>query len=412
MKKLLFIEANTTGTGMMAIQKAHSLNVFPVFITRDPSIYKGLEEQECELMICDTNHYEEILAAIKDAFHSGEIGGITTTSEFYIHTVARLTSALGLTGNPPEAVAAARNKFAVREKLKQSKTLYQPFYAGVKNEEDLVKKRHEFPTPCIVKPVDDSGSNGVKVCHDFSDLLNHSRRLLKVKLNTRNQPVVNMVLVEEYVEGQEYSVECFSFNGKHTLIGITKKQVGSDPFRVEQGHLFPADDLSSDVHDCLEEGALEILHTLGWFTGPSHIEVKVAEGRLFLVEFNGRLAGGMIPELIRLSKGIDLLEEQIKASLGIHPELHHPSGCYAGIQFIVPGTSGVVTEINPIKDQHVKGIKKTRLNVQIGDEVEAARNAYGRIGHTIAVGEDAKQVWSVLQETSKQVKIEEKEYSR
>jgi len=131
-----------------------------------------------------------------------------------------------------------------------------------------------------------------------------------------------------------------------------------------------------------------------------------------LVEFNGRLAGGMIPELIRLSKGIDLLEEQIKASLGIHPELHHASGCYAGIQFIVPGTSGVVTEINPIKDQHVKGIKKTRLNVQIGDEVEVARNAYGRIGYTIAVGEDAKQVWSVLQETSKQVKIEEKEYSR
>jgi S-sulfo-L-cysteine synthase (3-phospho-L-serine-dependent) len=409
MKKLLFIESNTTGTGMIAIQKAHSLNLSPVFITRDPKLYNGLFEQDCQVITCETNHFDVVLETIKTIFDPGEIGGITTTSEFYIHTVSRLTSSLQLKGNPPETVAAARNKFTVREKLRKSKKLYQPFYFGITTEQELMWKKKEIAFPCIVKPVDDSGSNGVKVCREFTDLLDHTLRLLKVETNTRNQPAEKMALIEEYVEGQEYSLECFSFDGNHQLIGITKKKVGGEPFRVEQGHIFPAEDLTGAARERIKEGAFEILETLGWSNGPVHIEVKVVENKLFLVEFNGRLAGGMIPELIRLSSGIDMLQEQLKSSTGIQPDLQKTSNCYAGIQFFVPDKSGVITEINLIKDKHLYGIKEVRVNVDIGDHVDGACNAYGRKGYTIAVSDDVHDLMDTLLESSKQVKIKEKE---
>ena len=84
MKKLLFIESNTTGTGMLALEKTVELGLRPVFITNNSSRYEQLTLIDCEVVIAETNDLEGLKHTILNHFAIEEIAGITTTSEFYI----------------------------------------------------------------------------------------------------------------------------------------------------------------------------------------------------------------------------------------------------------------------------------------------------------------------------------------
>lgn len=409
MGKLLFIEANTTGTGMISIEKAKELDLQPVFLTNNPERYVDLHKQGCEIMTCDTNNISKLIATIDHHFKLEEIKGITTTSEFYIHTVSVLTEKYNLNGNHSYVMGNVRNKASVRELLKHSNVLYQPTYFIIESVESLMGIKDEILFPCIVKPVDDSGSNGVLQCNDFETLKTQAKELLSIEINVRNQERTGQVLIEELVEGQEYSVETFSYKGSHQVIGITRKLVEGAPFFVENGHVFPAPDIERDSK-FIQNGVMEILNTLNWEEGPAHIEFKIKDDKIFLVEFNGRLAGGMIPVLISYATGLDLVKEQVKAAAGIEPGFHHSLKQYAGIRFLMSNQAGEVAGITGMDCTAIPEIKEIKYTVDIGGNVEKATNAYGRFGHIIAVSSDHEKLTKKLNNVMNQIKIEVKEH--
>lgn len=408
MKKLVFIEANTTGTGMLAIEKARKLNLHPVFITNDPSRYKNLNQYECSVVICNTNNIEEVINTIMRRFENLEIAGVTTTSEFYIETVAIVAEKLNLVGNLPMEVRNSRNKLYFRQLLNDNKEFYNPYFFQIQSIEDLVKIKNLIKYPCIVKPVDDTGSNGVKKCSNYTEVHYHTIALLKVDRNVRHQVTAKTVLVEEFLDGLEYSIECFTFNGKHQIVGFTKKTVINEPYFVESGHIFPAPDIDQYLND-LKTAAITILSKINWRNGPTHIEVRIINQQIALIEFNGRLAGGMIPELIKYASGIDLLEEQINVAIGNPPILRKTLTKYAGIKFLVPVKAGVVSRTFNEKLPVITKIKERKLSVRVGDRVSKAVNSYGRLGHVIAVDSSVSRLQKILSDSLKEVNIKTEE---
>ncbi|WP_260398969.1 ATP-grasp domain-containing protein [Peribacillus simplex] len=405
MKKLLFVESNTTGTGMLALQQAKELGYEPVLLTNDPLRYTGLAKQGSTVIQCNTNKIQDVLQAIHTHMVKDQLAGITTTSEFYIEMVALLNEHFEFKGNPSEVVRKIRNKASVRTVLNASQTLYQPAYITVRSAQDVMSlERADIPFPCIVKPVDDSGSNFVKKCNTHSDVMEQVQRIAAITHNVRGQETSPYILIEEYVEGQEYSVECFSYRSTHTVIGITKKFVGEGPYFVETGHVFPA---PVDLHlaELIEQGTCEILQRMDWCSGPAHLEVKIKDGKVFLVEFNGRLAGGMIPELIRYATGTDLLKEQLKGAAGIKPTVSTEIRMVAGIRHLVPDRKGSISVASNGIGSQIPGIKSWKLFVHEGELVEKAVNAYGRIGYIIAVGQSQAEVEEILQEGEKELAL-------
>lgn len=290
-RKLLFIESNTTGTGMLALDKTKELGYDPVLLTNKPSRYEGLSDQSCEIVICDTNDTEKLADTIQLRFTLEDIAGITTTSEYYIYTVALLAKRFGWRGNSPDTVKTCRSKAAVRALLRDTPELYQPWFFTVDNVQKLEEIKQQIRFPCIVKPVDDSGSNQVVKCLSYEELYQRVTDILAVKENVRRQPTAGVALIEEYVEGPEYSVEVFSYEGRHSIIGITDKSIGGEPYFIETGHIFPS--LSTDqIKTIVETGVLSLLEKLDWRFGPCHLEIKIVNQKVFLVECNGRLAGG------------------------------------------------------------------------------------------------------------------------
>ncbi|MCM3322421.1 ATP-grasp domain-containing protein [Cytobacillus kochii] len=404
MKKLLFIESNTTGTGMLALEKTVELGLRPVFITNNSSRYEQLTLIDCEVVIAETNDLEGLKHTILNHFALEEIAGITTTSEFYIYTVACLNRLFHFSGNSPDTIEIVRNKSTVRQVLRECSEVYQPYFRLVESEQDLELLKGELIYPVIVKPIDDSGSNFVRKCMDYPSLSAYAKEIMRITHNVRGQMKKQGALIEEYIEGQEYSVEVFSVKGKHHLIGVTEKQLKKGDFFIESGHVFPAR-IGENLKGIIEKGVLLILESLHWKSGPAHLEIKIKDNKVFLVEFNGRLAGGMIPELIKYATGVDLLKEQLKNASGIEPIIEKKKSLTAGIKFLVPSVSGEIKELHNVTSH--SDIKEIRYSKVPGDYVKKAENAYGRIGYMVVASQTYSEMKCLLDGFEQSMRIEE-----
>ena len=102
-----------SGTGMDALRAAKELGLTPVLITGQPERYTGLDNADCDVVVCDTRSLPELCAVIQERYPRQEIVGLTTTSDAYLPVVAELTNWLGLPDNAADAIKVAAELAAV-----------------------------------------------------------------------------------------------------------------------------------------------------------------------------------------------------------------------------------------------------------------------------------------------------------
>lgn len=390
-RHLLFVESNTTGTGMLALETTRRLGHEAVLLTSSPERYAGLAEAECEVLVCDTNSLAELRRTVQDRFRREEIAGITTTSDFYVPLVADLAAWLGLPGNPVAAVAACRDKSALRQKL-SSAQVRQPCFAAVTDVASVAAAVDAVGLPCVVKPADESGSTNVLLCTTREQAETHVERILAVRVNARGLATAGTALVEEYLDGPEFSVEMFSWKGETRCIGITEKSVTGSPYFVEHRHLFPAP-LSRTVAGQLEDLVRRAVEAVGIELGATHTEVRLTEDGPALIEINARMGGGMIPELIRLATGTELLEQQLRVALGQPPEPVAEPTRHAGIQFLLADREGELAGVDGVEQaRDIDGVDRVVVTARPGAAVRPPRDAYDRLGYVIVHGDSPTQV--------------------
>lgn len=408
-QKILFIESNTTGTGMLALKKVKSWGLTPVFFTNDLSRYDGFQNMNCEIIICDTNNYENLVICIKQNVNLEELCAITTTSDFYLEIAAQIAEAFKLEGNPVSAIRNARNKWFTRNILTES-NINQPRYAVIKTEAEMVEVVKHIGLPCILKPIEDSASSHVKLCTTLIEAEEHVRKILNIKKNVRGQTTNGIVLVEEYIDAREYSVEMFTWQGQNTCIGITQKSLTGYPYFVEYNHLFPAA-ISQSEHDSIQETVNRTIKALGIQTGSTHTEVKLTEDGPKIIEVNARLAGGMIPELIKSVTGIDMLEQQLLSSMGRNnlPEKIEYNGA-AGIQFIVAPEDGTLQSIENVKQvRSMDQVQHLYISKTPGHQVNRPQSAYDRLGYVILHMSNADEVLTSFHTIEKLLEVKVRE---
>lgn len=395
-KRLVFIESNTTGTGMQALRKAKDLNYEPVLISRNPNLYRNLGHDHCVVVTAETNDKASLYHALAKE-HIQPIAGVMTTSDFYLETVAELAEYFDLKGNSRESIHICRNKALFRYKLQEC-SIKQPKYDIIKSKSDLNSLRTEIEFPCVCKVADDSGSNNVRLCSSWEELEEHALKILKIEFNGRGQKTMQTVLVEEYIQGPEFSIEMFSWDGVPECIGITEKAVTGSPYFVEYAHIFPAR-LSNEMENQMIEMVASTLKAVNFTYGASHTEIKLTDRGVYVIETNARLPGGMIPELVKNSTGIDLLNSQILSSVGVKPEFIKENLGASGIYFFTVKESGILRSINNLEQiTEMPEVKCISIHVNEGEEVQAPENFSHRIGHVIVAGSSYEQVNQLLEQ--------------
>ncbi|TYS65782.1 ATP-grasp domain-containing protein [Sutcliffiella horikoshii] len=401
--RIVFVEANTTGTGMMAIKKAMNQGYEVLFLTKTPHIYSGLYEIGCNVIVINTNSFNDIKNYINNMLE--ETVGVMTTSDYYLESVARLNEFFGFVGNSYLAIKSCRNKGIFRS-LSHSNNLYQPKFHIVESIDSLNDIFSAIQFPCVVKPTEDSGSNNVRLCFNRENVIEMTKKILDDKYTSRGQEKKNEVLIEEYIEGPEFSVEMFSWEGKSSCIGITEKRLTGYPYFVESSHVFPCS-LSKEAQIEIEQTVKTALKLVNFRYGASHSEVKWTPKGCIIIEINPRLAGGMIPELIRYSTGIDLLEQQVLSSIGISPEINQiVYKKHAGIHFLTSNKSGNLSRIIGMEEiSKLSNVEEIKINSEIGSFVEKPRNFSHRLGYIIISGKKYDEVDNLLKKLVKRVYI-------
>ncbi|OKI52022.1 pyridoxal-phosphate dependent enzyme [Streptomyces sp. MJM1172] len=403
-RTLLFVESNTTGTGMAALRLARELDFTPVLLTGEPGRYTGLDDTGAEVVVCDTNSLPALREAVQARFRAQDIAGITTTSDFYVPTVAELATWLGAPGNPAEAMRTCRDKARLRETLARA-GVRQPRFVVVRDAGAGVTAAAKVGLPCVVKPVDDSGSTNVLRCTSAEEVSAHVAHVLARTVNARGLPTAGAALVEELADGPEYSVEMFSVEGRHHCVGVTAKSVTGTPCFVEHQHLFPAP-VPPAVAEELARTARAALTAAGVRSGPTHTELRLVADGPVIIEVNPRLAGGMIPEMIRLATGTGLLEQQVRAATGQEPLLEPEFARQGGIRFLIAERAGRLLAIEGAdRAAAVAGVDRVTVTVRPGAEVRPAQDAYGRLGYIIATSERPEEIEDVLDAAEREIRF-------
>lgn len=164
-----------------------------------------------------------------------------------------------------------------------------------------------YPFPFIVKASDRSASRGVT-------FVNSQEEFEKAFIDALNESHNKIVLAEEYLPGQQYSVETISGNGEHHIVAVTEENTDGVPNFVETHHLMPAR-LTDRVYDGLKEFIFKILDAFEVKYGAAHIELKYHHGEWAVIEIASRM-GGWRDEMAELSMGIDYLQLIVDSVLG------------------------------------------------------------------------------------------------
>lgn len=240
--------------------------------------------------------------------------------------VSYVADAMGLVANSVDTVKCSTQKHLMRETFAAS---------GDPSPRSMLVKSGEVPDvsglcfPIIVKPVDRSGSRGItKLCSEEG--------LEEALERACGQSFSACAVVEEFVTGEEFSVEFISWKGEHTFLALTKKFTTGAPGFIETGHIEPAP-VDVSTAERIKAVVTKALDHLGVAFGASHAEVLVdAEGQVWIVEIGSRMGGDCIgSHLVELSTGVDFVGAVIDVALGQEPDLtpqHTPSN--AMIRFV------------------------------------------------------------------------------
>ncbi len=293
-------------------------------------------------------------------------------------TAAYVAEKLELPGNPYQSVEILCNKDKFRKFLSEN-GFNTPTARGYSELENAVADitGGVFRLPIIIKPVDSSGSKGVTVLHDATNVLEAVEFAFSF---TRCKRIV----VEEFiVKDHPYLIggDIHVCDGKVVLWGLLNchRDPKANPL-VPVGKSFPLE-LSSNQEEAVHQTLQDLVSKLHIQNGAMNVELVVdAAGRVWPIDVGPRNGGNMIPDLLGLIFNIDVVEMTIRGALGDTnlPPIPEGTPYYAthNLHSTINGTYKGIT-FAPEIDQYI--VRKA-LYKKEGDAVEFFDNAAKALG--------------------------------
>lgn len=307
--------------------------------------------------------------------------GVTTGMvDVAVPACSYVTTNLGLPGMDIDTAKRVTNKFEMIKAFKKYNVPHPLFQYIPKNRVGI--DNIELKCPLIIKPIDMAGSRGIFLVEN-EDELNASIKLCSEVGDSGD------ILIEEYMEGPEVSVELIVKNAKPHVVQITDKTTSGAPHFAETGHLQPSQ-LPSNICEQIKLVACQAAESLKIMNSLGHAEIKITKDGPKMVEIGARAGGDAIGEqLLELSKGISFPEIAIKIALGydfeIPVERFSKSSC---IRFLTT-KDGVLTNVEGIEAAKlVSGIKTIDFTGIIGKRYAEMKDSSGRVGYILSQADD------------------------
>lgn len=267
------------------------------------------------------------------------IFGVFSWTDTDVVVSARISKALGLLGPDEKAVYLSKNKYEMRKKVFEKHPDLVPTFIEVSKPSDIDNNLHLIKFPAVIKPISASGSKGIFIVNDCEEAKDALTQLINLSSDQNEGWLYsrfgNKYILEEYINGQEFSVEGFVYEGECHIAGITDKKT-TYPWCLEYRHIFPAI-FNEDAKLAIEDATKKIVAALNLDYCPIHLEAKWTDAQVKLIEIAARTGGDLIhSHLIEHSLDIDWMKTIIDA-IGNRkkPMLKSNKQKTTGIQFIL-----------------------------------------------------------------------------
>ncbi|GAB1543831.1 ATP-grasp domain-containing protein [Scytonema sp. NUACC21] len=336
---------------------------------------------------------KEVIEAAKHLQTKHKIDGILTYEEPSIELTALVARELNLKYISVNSAKSCRDKYLMREAFNKLNISSCSSYI-VNSEEEAIFYANKIRFPIVLKPAKMASSIGVVKVESEKDL-HESYRIATSATNPRFSKE-QVILLEEYLDGPEYSVESVVIEGHVSIVAITRKEIGFYPYFEEIGHQVSQSEFL-EQKQLIEELVINAHHALEVDIGVTHTEVRLTKKGPRLIELGARLGGDLIPYLVYLSTGIDLSLAAADIAVGVEPNLIATRNKASLIRFIYPNNDVRVKKVSvdPIVFTW-DGVQQVSWEVKTGDLLLLPPKEFSmRLGFIITTAENVKSCMEI-----------------
>lgn len=376
-KKIMII-----GAGLLqsyVIKKAKELGYITICIDGNPDAI-GFK-------YCDYYKVINITDAEKSLNYAKKMkidGVITAATDYGVLTTSYIAEKLGLRGNPYAVCKIIRDKYKVRKILAENNIDSMPEYYEIENINEVDKIINSIKLPVIVKPCDGSGSRGIIKVDCKDNLKIACKKAMKESLSGR-------VLIEKFIEGDEYGVESFVSNGKVYILCIMQKTMTKPPIYAELGHC-SFSGLGDKMEKEIEAKVVNAIRSLGIITGSVNMDLLITrDKKISIIDIGVRMGGNLIgSHIVPLSTGIDYMGNIIKESLGEPININRTIFDRIVATRVLTPTPGKVKYIKDISDiKNADDVADLVLKIDKNHTINRYRSNKDGCGYVVIIGKDA-----------------------
>jgi biotin carboxylase len=357
----------------------------------------------------DTQGYVDAALRFAEQYR---VVGVFTYYEWCVEIAARIGELLGLPQCTPASATRCRDKWESREAFR-GHGVASAKSVLVADVDEAKRAASRIGYPVVVKPRAQSASLGVTLASDERELVAAFDRAYSSPSNG-NWEHQHGVLIEEYLDGDEISVDSVVSGGRLEAAIYAKKVLGYPPFFEELGHIV-AEPNSVAPDPLAVWNVVRAAHeALGVDNAVTHTELRLTSRGPKVVEVNGRSGGDFISELGLLAGGVDLARATAFTAAGRVSNLSFDRNLVAGVRFLHSDASGVVEscEIDP-DAAFAPGVNRVVWLVRPGSEIRATpgRRYFARAGFVVVTADSISECRARMESVAARARINVKPFS-
>jgi biotin carboxylase len=333
----------------------------------------------------DLKDRDGLLALARRLRESSGLDGIFTAGTDFSSSVAWVAERLNLPGISFATAMLATDKCLMREAFAAAgvPSPRSVCWAGTGDPAAALPRGMSFPL--VVKPVDNMGARGVRRVEEAAGLGEACREALPLSRSSR-------VIIEEYMEGPEFSLDAVVHEGRAVVCGVADRIIRFPPFFVEMGHTMPTEFPPGTVRE-IETVFLAGIRAIGIDNGAAKGDIKLTPDGPMVGEIAARLSGGyMSGWTFPLATGVEVTEAALNVAAGFPPGDLTPKWDRVCAERALISIPGIVQEVNGAQEaSRAPGVTNVFLRAAPGDRVVFPANNVQKCGNVLAVAEDRRE---------------------
>ncbi len=323
-------------------------------------------------------------------------GIIAYASDPSAPSAAYVCDKMNLPGASYDATRILCRKDLFRQ-LQKDNGFYTPWYFSISNLEQLEEIRDKISFPCIVKPVDSSGSKGVKVIRHDDEIIDGVKTALHFSRCKR-------AIVEQYIDSpyDQLHGDGIVNGGKLEFLILGDQRFKNS---VPIGTSIPSKIDEKVMTQAIGDTA-KLIEICGFECGGINVEIRITDtNEVFVLEIGPRTGGNYVPQLMELSSGFDEVEASLKLAMGEPIHLSRKDKAVCCMQYIVGSERAGIFQELYIDEYMRKKVAQKYVHKMPGDIIEDYENSNGVVGVLLLKFDSMQEMETDIENMKQHVKV-------